>query len=136
MVVSSPAEQQRLHTLAVEHFLASAITYKFNACLIPLPEDENMFDRHRRARCPLAWSRFVFSKPTMQQPEPLVVVTIDVETIEERPDGTFVYSMLPEGQVLRRPLIFDPKDPKAFMCEFLIDNVYQMKERTMQKYSK
>ena len=134
MPVSTPAEQQRLHELAVEHFLASSITYKFTASLIPLPEDENMWDRQRRARCPLAWSRFVFSKPTQERPEPLIVVTIDVETIEQRKDGSFVYSMLPESQVLRRPLIFDPKSPKTFMCEFLIDNIYGQKEATMKKY--
>jgi hypothetical protein len=134
-MVSSPTEQQQhFHELAVKHFLASGISYKFNACIVPLPEDGDLKDIRRRAPCPKGWSRFIFSKPTMQQPEPKVVITMDVETLEERADGSVVYSMLPEGQTLRRPLIFEPKSPKTFFCEELLDNVYNQKMATMEKY--
>ena len=133
-MVSSTADQKRLHDLAVKHFLASSLTYKFNASIVPLPEDGDLKDPRRRAPCPKAWSRFIFSKPTMQQPEPKVVITIDVETLEERADGSVVYSMLPEGQTLRRPLIFDPKSPETFFCENLLDNVFNQKMKTMEKY--
>ena len=132
-MVSSTSDQKRLHDLAVKHFLASGISYQFNASIVPLPEDGDLKDPRRRAPCPKAWSRFIFSKPTREQPEPKVVITMDVETLEERADGSVVYSMLPEGQALRRPLIFDPKSPKTFFCENLLDNVYNQKMKTMEK---
>ncbi len=134
-MVSSPSEQERFHKLAVQHFLACGLSYKFNACIVPLPQDGDLMDIRRRAPCPMAWSRFVFSKPTQQQPEPKVVVTMDVETLEEGKDGKVVYSMLPEGQSLRRPLIFDPSSPKTFFCEELLDNVFKQKMATMEKYA-
>src|SRR3989338_7195538 len=134
-MVSSTTDQEHFHKLAVQHFLACGVTYKFTASIIPLPHDGDLTGVRRRAPCPIGWSRFVFSKPTQQQPEPKVVVTMDVETLEERKDGKVVYSMLPEGQSLRRPLIFDPSSPKTFFCEELLDNVYKQKLATMQKYS-
>jgi len=133
---ASESEQQYFHDLAVKHFLACDLTYKFSACIIPLPDDGDLKDVRRRAPCPKGWSRFVFSKPTMEQPEPKVVVSMDVETVEEQADGKVVYSMLPEGQSLRRPLIFDPNSPKTFFCEELLDNVFNQKMATMKKYVK
>lgn len=117
-MASLPAlDPDLIHKAAVDVFVKFGLSYRFTAA--------RMIGAHGETRL-----RFLFSKPVDAQPEPEIVVWMDLEVVK-REGSVWTYSIHLEGQQYKRIIKVDERsvDPKIFN-ERLVDKVFLQKAAT------
>lgn len=103
-----------IHNAAVDVFVKFGLSYRFTVAQVQ--------GDHGNVKL-----RFLFSKPKDAQPEPEIVVWMDLEVLK-REGSVWTYSLHMEGQHYKRVVRVDERnvDPKIFN-ERLIDKVFLQK---------
>ena len=108
---------------AVQHILQMRLQYMFSVTAMP-PRSTGAPQR----------LRFLFSKPTPQQPVPAISVWMDVEVLETLGTAT-TYALYVEGQQYRRVITIDGSNIRGDeFNERLIDKVYGQKSTVRQAH--